>query len=83
MPGGLSLQQDEGVEEPLAGVLREAGSGPYLEIEEVLKIRTDEEFEDRWGPLSRAPPAGPVAQLLRGRGNLKLEKAVPNLAGLA
>ena len=33
----------------------ESGSGPYLEIEEVLKIRTDEEFEDRFGgPLSRA-----------------------------
>jgi epoxyqueuosine reductase len=60
---------------------REAGSGPYLEIEEVLKIRTDEEFEDRFGgtPLTRPGRAGLLRNCCVAAGNLKLAKAVPAL----
>src|SRR5215208_6660371 len=59
----------------------EAGSGPYLEIEEVLKIRTDEEFEGRSGgtPLTRPGRAGLLRNCCVAAGNLKLEKAVPAL----
>jgi epoxyqueuosine reductase len=60
---------------------REAGSGPYLEIQEVLTIRTDEEFEDRFGgtPLTRPGRAGLLRNCCVAAGNLKLEKAVPTL----
>jgi epoxyqueuosine reductase len=59
----------------------EVGSGPYLEIEEVLKIRTDEEFEERFGgtPLTRPGRAGLLRNCCVAAGNLKLEKAVPAL----
>jgi len=59
----------------------EAGSGPYLEIEAVLEIRTDEEFEDRFGgtPLTRPGRAGLLRNCCVAAGNLKLEKAVPAL----
>jgi epoxyqueuosine reductase len=60
---------------------REAGSGPFLEMEEVLKIRTDEEFEDRFGgtPLTRPGRAGLLRNCCVAAGNLKLAKAVPAL----
>ena len=47
----------------------EEGHGPYLEIERVLGIRTEEEFEEMLrGNPPHAPRQGrPVAQLLRGR----------------
>jgi len=59
----------------------EAGAGPYLELEEVLKIRTDEEFERRFGgtPLTRPGRAGLLRNCCVAAGNLKLEKAVPAL----
>jgi epoxyqueuosine reductase len=59
----------------------EAGSGPYLEIEEVLKIRTDEEFEERFAgtPLTRPGRAGLLRNCCVAAGNLKLKKAVPAL----
>ena len=59
----------------------EAGSGPYLEIEEVLKIRTDEEFEGRFAgtPLTRPGRAGLLRNCCVAAGNLKLEKTVPAL----
>ena len=59
----------------------EAGSGPYLEIEEVLKIKTDEEFERRFGgtPLTRPGRAGLLRNCCVAAGNSKLEKAVPAL----
>ncbi|HJQ30028.1 MAG TPA: tRNA epoxyqueuosine(34) reductase QueG [Rubrobacter sp.] len=57
----------------------EAGAGPYLEIEEVLKIRTDEEFEERFAgtPLTRPGRAGLLRNCCVAAGNLK--KAVPDL----
>jgi epoxyqueuosine reductase len=60
---------------------REAGSGPYLKIEEVLKIRTDEEFDVRFAgtPLTRPARAGLLRNCCVAAGNLKLEKAVPDL----
>jgi epoxyqueuosine reductase len=59
----------------------EAGSGPFLEIEEVLKIRTDEEFEGRFGgtPLTRPGRAGLLRNCCVAAGNKKLEMAVPAL----
>jgi epoxyqueuosine reductase len=59
----------------------EAGSGPYLEIEEVLKIRTDEEFEGRFGgtPLTRPGRAGLLRNCCVAAGNLKLAQVVPAL----
>jgi len=59
----------------------ESGSGPYLEIEEVLEIRTDEEFEDRFAgtPLTRPGRAGLLRNCCVAAGNLRLEKAVPAL----
>ena len=61
----------------------EAGSGPYLEIEEVLQIRTDEEFEGRFGgtPLTRPGRAGLLRNCCVAAGNLKLDRAVPALVG--
>src|ERR687884_495082 len=59
----------------------EAGAGPYLRIEEVLGIRTEEEFERRFGgtPLTRPGRAGLLRNCCVAAGNLKLEKAVPVL----
>jgi epoxyqueuosine reductase len=59
----------------------EAGAGPYLEIEDVLGIRTDEEFERRFAgtPLSRPGRAGLLRNCSVAAGNLGLEKAVPAL----
>jgi epoxyqueuosine reductase len=57
------------------------GAGPYLEIEEVLGIRTDEEFEARFAgtPLTRPGRAGLLRNCCVAAGNLRLEKAVPIL----
>jgi epoxyqueuosine reductase len=59
----------------------EAGAGPYLEIEEVLGIRTEEEFERRFAgtPLTRPGRAGMLRNCCVVAGNLKLERAVPAL----
>ena len=61
----------------------DAGTGPYLEIEEVLRIRTDEEFERRFAstPLTRPGRAGLLRNCCVAAGNLRLEKAVPALIG--
>ena len=61
----------------------EAGAGPYLEIEEVLGIRTDEEFERRFAgtPLTRPGRAGLLRNCCVAAGNLGLEKAIPALIG--
>jgi epoxyqueuosine reductase len=58
-----------------------AGAGPYLEIVEVLGIRTEEEFERRFAgtPLTRPGRAGLLRNCCVAAGNLKLEKAVPAL----
>jgi epoxyqueuosine reductase len=58
-----------------------SGAGPYLEIEEVLGIRTDEEFEARFAgtPLTRPGRAGLLRNCCVAAGNLKSEKAVPIL----
>jgi epoxyqueuosine reductase len=58
-----------------------AGAGPYLEIEEVLEIRSDEEFERRFAgtPLTRPGRAGLLRNCCVAAGNLGLEKAVPAL----
>jgi epoxyqueuosine reductase len=59
----------------------EAGAGPYLEIENVLEIRTDEEFEERFGgtPLTRPGRAGLLRNCCVAAGNSGLKKAVPAL----
>jgi epoxyqueuosine reductase len=59
----------------------EAGAGPYLEIEDVLAIRTDEEFERRFAgtPLTRPGRAGLLRNCCVAAGNLKLEGAIPAL----
>jgi epoxyqueuosine reductase len=59
----------------------EAGTGPYLELEEVLKIRTDEEFDERFAgtPLTRPGRTGLLRNCCVAAGNLKLEGAVPDL----
>ena len=61
----------------------EAGAGPYLEIEEVLGIRTDEEFERRFTgtPLTRPGRAGLLRNCCVAAGNLGLEKTIPALIG--
>src|ERR671933_1393503 len=58
-----------------------SGAGPYLEITEVLCIRTDEEFEERFGetPLTRPGRAGLLRNCCVVAGNLKLKEAVPAL----
>ena len=58
-----------------------SGAGPYIEITEVLDIRTDEEFEERFGetPLTRPGRAGLLRNCCVVAGNLKLEEAVPAL----
>jgi epoxyqueuosine reductase len=57
------------------------GAGPYLEIEEVLGIRTDEEFGRRFAgtPLTRPGRAGLLRNCCVVAGNLGLERAVPAL----
>jgi epoxyqueuosine reductase len=59
----------------------EAGAGPYLEIEEVLGIRTDEEFERRFvgTPLTRPGRAGLLRNCCVAAGNLGLERTIPDL----
>ena len=59
----------------------EAGAGPYLALEEVLGIRTEEEFERRFAgtPLTRPGRAGVLRNCCVAAGNLKLERAVPVL----
>ena len=59
----------------------EAGAGPYLSIDEVLDIRTDEEFERRFAgtPLTRPGRAGLLRNCCVAAGNLGLEGAVPAL----
>jgi epoxyqueuosine reductase len=61
----------------------ESGAGPYLELEEVLEIRTEEEFERRFAgtPLTRPGRAGMLRNCCVAAGNLGLEKAVPALIG--
>ena len=58
-----------------------AGAGPYLEIEEVLGIRTEEEFEERFEgtPLTRPGRAGLLRNCCVAAGNLGLGEAVPAL----
>lgn len=58
-----------------------AGAGPYLEIEEVLEIRSEEVFEHRFSgtPLTRPGRAGLLRNCCVAAGNLGLEKAVPAL----
>ncbi|HZB84244.1 MAG TPA: tRNA epoxyqueuosine(34) reductase QueG [Rubrobacteraceae bacterium] len=58
-----------------------SGAGPYLEITEVLCIRTDEEFEEHFGetPLTRPGRAGLLRNCCVVAGNLKLKEAVPAL----
>ena len=59
----------------------ESGAGPYLEVEEVLGIRTDEEFEGRFAgtPLLRPGRAGLLRNCCVAAGNLRSEGAVPVL----
>jgi epoxyqueuosine reductase len=58
-----------------------SGAGPYLEITEVLDIRTDEGFEERFGetPLTRPGRAGLLRNCCVVAGNMKLKEAVPAL----
>ncbi len=60
-----------------------SGAGPYLEIEAVLGIRTDEEFGRRFAgtPLLRPGRAGLLRNCCVAAGNLRLEGAVPALEG--
>ncbi len=59
------------------------GAGPYLEIEEVLGIRTEQEFEKRFEgtPLTRPGRAGLLRNCCVAAGNLRLVDAVPTLVG--
>ncbi|HEX2729267.1 MAG TPA: 4Fe-4S double cluster binding domain-containing protein, partial [Rubrobacteraceae bacterium] len=59
----------------------EAGSGPYLDLVEVLEIRTDVEFERRFAgtPLTRPGRAGLLRNCCVATGNLKLRRAAPAL----
>jgi epoxyqueuosine reductase len=58
-----------------------SGAGPYLEIREVLGIRTEEEFERRFAgtPLTRPGRAGLLRNCCVAAGNLGKEEAVPAL----
>jgi epoxyqueuosine reductase len=58
-----------------------SGAGPYLKITEVLDIRSDEEFEERFGgtPLTRPGRAGLLRNCCVAAGNLRLEEAVQAL----
>ncbi len=57
------------------------GAGPYLELEEVLKIRTEEEFESRFSgtPLTRPGRAGLLRNCCVVAGNSKMRDAIPVL----
>ncbi len=59
----------------------ETGAGPYLQIEDVLGIRTDEEFEIHFSgtPLTRPGRAGLLRNCCVAAGNLRLRSAVPAL----
>jgi epoxyqueuosine reductase len=59
----------------------QAGSGPYLELERVLAIRTDEEFDETFAgtPLTRPGREGLLRNCCVAAGNLKLRRAVPAL----
>lgn len=61
----------------------EAGAGPYLRIEEVLEMRSDEEFERRFAgtPLTRPGRAGLLRNCCVAAGNLRSRRAVPALIG--
>ncbi|HZA43748.1 MAG TPA: HEAT repeat domain-containing protein, partial [Rubrobacter sp.] len=58
-----------------------AGAGPYLQLEDVLSIRTDEEFEKRFAgtPLTRPGREGLLRNCCVAAGNLRLAKVVPAL----
>jgi epoxyqueuosine reductase len=58
-----------------------AGTGPYLELEAVLAIRTAEEFEGRFAgtPLTRPGREGLLRNCCVAAGNLRLQRAVPAL----
>ena len=58
-----------------------AGAGPYVKITEVLEIRTETEFEKRFGetPLTRPGRAGLLRNCCVAAGNLTLYEAVPAL----
>ncbi|HSL00916.1 MAG TPA: tRNA epoxyqueuosine(34) reductase QueG [Rubrobacteraceae bacterium] len=59
----------------------DSGAGPYLEIEEVLALRTDEEFERRFRgtPLTRPGRSGLLRNCCVAAGNLRSRDAVPAL----
>jgi epoxyqueuosine reductase len=54
------------------------GAGPYLKIEEVLNIRTEEEFKECFGgtPLTRPGRAGLLRNCCVAAGNLVLHESV-------
>ncbi len=56
-----------------------AGAGPYLEIQEVLGISTNEEFEERFAgtPLTRPGREGLLRNCCVAAGNLGLRSALP------
>jgi epoxyqueuosine reductase len=58
-----------------------SGAGPYLGVEEALRIRTDEEFEGRFAgtPLTRPGRAGLLRNCCVAAGNLRSEGAIPAL----
>nr|MDQ3318634.1 tRNA epoxyqueuosine(34) reductase QueG [Actinomycetota bacterium] len=58
-----------------------AGAGPYLDLTQVLEIRSEEEFEARFAgtPLTRPGRAGLLRNCCVVAGNLKLREAVPGL----
>lgn len=61
----------------------EAGAGPHLDLEEVLSIRTDEDFERRFAgsAITRPGRAGLVRNCCVVAGNLRLESLLPALVG--
>jgi epoxyqueuosine reductase len=61
----------------------EAGAGPYLDLEEVLAIRDDEEFERRFAgtPLTRPGRAGLLRNCAVAAGNLGDVRLIPALVG--
>jgi epoxyqueuosine reductase len=58
-----------------------AGAGPHLKITEVLNIRSDDEFEERFAgtPLTRPGRMGLLRNCCVAAGNLGLVEAVPAL----
>lgn len=61
----------------------DAGAGPYLKMTEVLKVRTEKEFEERFAgtPLTRPGRAGLLRNCCVVAGNLKLGELVRPLVG--